>query len=238
MNASFEETHVISFCFDDGYRASCEAIAEIFEARGIAAAFCVLSDPVNAEDALIRAGKIGDFSLWRALAHRGHEVMPHGHHHVHLGNATPEIAKAEIEAALAGFAAGMGEDAPSQIVYHCAYNQLPGALVDWIRPRVAAVRATVTNAGISPLYWGAGSLLFDAAFPLPPHVGDDARARLERFLAGPPAWITLCFHGLDHEGWGPLQRDQLERLLDLAMRNATKVFPPGAVIHQLRSTPK
>lgn len=229
--------HVVSFCFDDGYRASSEAVAALFEKRGVAASFCVLTDPAATADEYIRAGDVGDFALWRTLARRGHEVMPHGDRHIHLGKVALPVAMQEVETALARFADGMGDEAPAEIVWHCAYGALPDALSPWLRTRVRAARATTDNRGCLPLAWPEEAFALDCGFPLPPDVAGDALRRVADLFAGPPEWLVLCFHGLEPEGWGPIAQADLERLLDDVLARGGAVAPPLQVISQLSARP-
>lgn len=229
------EAHLLSLCFDDGYAASCRAIADAFEAAQMRAAFCVLTAPERAADPFIRAGVIGGFDLWAELAGRGHEVAPHGHVHANLAELSPADAVAEIDDCLAAFEDRLPGFRSEQAIYHCAYNRVtPGALAH-LRRRVRAVRATKANAGLNrigqPLSGGA----FDAAFPLPPDVGQDARARIDTWLTSPPSWLVLCFHGVAGEGWGPVPLTTLTALLREVRERGADVLPPGAALDRLEA---
>jgi peptidoglycan/xylan/chitin deacetylase (PgdA/CDA1 family) len=234
MNGS-SEPRFISFCFDDGYEKSCRAIADIFEGEGASASFCVLTDPAGSADDYVRSGRIGDFELWRALAARGHEVMPHGHHHIHLGTASEAEAKAEIEACLRLFCERMQLSGPSDLIYHCAYNHILPSLADWLQPQVRAIRASEANIGTNPVAWNRTRSVFDACFPLPPAIDTDARTRIANFITSTDAWLTLCFHGLDDEGWGPLPADALRAIIREAVGLGATIMPPGMVIRALAS---
>ena len=228
-----EQTSAVSFCFDDGYAASCEAIATLFEERELKANFCVLTDPSHAEDPCIRSGKIGDFGLWRDLAARGHEIMPHGHRHVHLGQVSDQIARDEIASSLDQFLDGMADEAPEAIIYHCAYNHLPYDLRTFMAERFVAVRATKANVGRNRLAWSRDDLVFDAAFPMPPDLEAGAKALISDLIGGPPSWQVLCFHGLEPEGWGPIAPSSLAALLDLCLDQGLRVATPLMCIKRL-----
>lgn len=227
--------HVVSFCFDDGFAASGETIAQLFEERGWRAEFCVVTDPVNSADSYIKAGQVADFAFWREIAARGHRVSPHGDRHIHLGQVPIEEARAEIEAALDRFCAEMGIADADGPTYHCAYGHLPDALEPWLRSRVRAVRTARINSGINPLDWRPDSFAFDAGFPFPPDVAGGANERVTGLLAGPPAWLVLCLHGIDNEGWGPIAREDLARLLDRLAGEEIEVAPPTQAIANWRS---
>lgn len=238
MNALFEPrptSPIISFCFDDGYAASCEAIAKMFEARGLAASFCVVTDPAGSVDPFIKAGRIGDFGLWRDLAARGHEVMPHGNRHIHLGQVDDQAARDEVSMAVELFAEGMGIQTPESLIYHCAYNHLPQSMLAFMAERFIGVRAGQGNIGRNDLAWGAEALVFDAAFPMPPDIGASARHYVCDLIEGSPAWLALCFHGLEPEGWGPIASDNLADLLDLCLSKGIRIAPPLACIGSLSS---
>lgn len=226
------ERHRISFCFDDGYAASVMKTAALFEERGLAASFCVVTDPVGSEDSFIRAGAIGDFALFREMAVRGHEVMPHGHRHINLANVTIAQAQDEVSRCLDIFLAEMPGHCESDLIYHCAFNRLPPALEPWLRARVKAVRATTANIGLNALPGIAPPFVFDACFPLPPDDPAVTSTMLDRFLAAPPAWLVLCFHGLDGEGWGPVSSRDLAAWLDRLIAAGVVILPPGAALQE------
>lgn len=229
------EPHLLSLCFDDGYAASCRAIAGALEEQGLRAAFCVLTAPELAVDPFIRAGVIGDFDLWAELAGRGHEVAPHGHTHANLTELAPADATAEIDDCLAGFAVRLPGFEAERAIYHCAYNRVTPDALAHLRMRVRAVRATTANSGLNRLAYPLEGGAFDAAFPLPPDVGEDARRRVAAWLDAPPSWLVLCFHGLSGEGWGPITLEALERLLRDVQNRGAEILPPGAALDRLEA---
>lgn len=224
------DRHRISFCFDDGYAASVAKTAALFEARGLAASFCVVTDPRGSADSFIRAGTIGDFGLFREMAARGHEVMPHGHRHINLADVDLAAAQDEVSRCLDLFMAKMPDQREDEIIYHCAFNRLPPALAPWLRARVKAVRATTANVGLNSLPDRSPPFVFDACFPLPPTDPAVTRTILDHFLAAPPAWLVLCFHGLDGEGWGPIASDDLAGWLDRLIEADVDLLPPGRAL--------
>ena len=50
----------VSFCFDDGFRATAGKVWSLFAARGLSACFAVLAAPELAQDPLIRASEVAD----------------------------------------------------------------------------------------------------------------------------------------------------------------------------------
>jgi peptidoglycan/xylan/chitin deacetylase (PgdA/CDA1 family) len=235
MNATappLADRHVVSFCFDDGYATSCRTAARIFEERGARAEFCVVTEGKGSADAYIKAGDIADFSLWRELAARGHRISPHGDRHIHLGTVPEAEARAEIETGLRRFCAEMDIIDTGQLTWHCAFNNLPDALVPWLRTRVRAARASTTNKGINPIGWTPADFVFDSCFPLPPDIPTAAHARIDSFLANPPAWIVLCFHGLGEEGWGPVDAGEVALLLDRLITAGVTILPASTVVEK------
>jgi peptidoglycan/xylan/chitin deacetylase (PgdA/CDA1 family) len=93
----------VSFCFDDGFRASADSISRIFASRSVAACFCVLAAPELAEDPFIRGARIADWAYWRDANAAGHEVAPHGYAHEHLGKVSVESAQASEQRTLDAF---------------------------------------------------------------------------------------------------------------------------------------
>lgn len=227
------DVHLVSFCFDDGYSASCDAIASLFESRGLRASFCVLTAPQQSNDSYILGGVIGDFAQWRRLAARGHEVMPHGHVHADLSQLTLTDALCEIDACLAVFSEELPGFTASRAIYHCAYNRFPDRLAPHMANRVRAVRIGSDNSGINALD-RTPALTFEAGFPLPPDTEADARKRIRQWLADPPSWLVLTFHGVDGEGWGPVSLVGLGEMLDDIRRSSgTLIKPPGEVLDLL-----
>jgi peptidoglycan/xylan/chitin deacetylase (PgdA/CDA1 family) len=224
------DRHVVSFCFDDGYAASCRTVARLFEDRGLRAEFCVVTEGKGSADAFIKAGDIADFSLWRDLAARGHRISPHGDRHINLGMVSEDIARAEIDTGLRRFCAEMDIVDTGQLTWHCAFNHLPDTLVPWLRGRVRAARASTTNDGVNPTGWTPADFVFDSCFPLPPDIPAAAHGRLDSFLAAPPAWLVLCFHGLGDEGWGPVEAGEVELLLDQLITAGVTVLPASTII--------
>jgi peptidoglycan/xylan/chitin deacetylase (PgdA/CDA1 family) len=230
--ASPADRHVVSFCFDDGYAQSCRTAAQLFEARGVRAEFCVVTEGKGSADAFIRAGDIADFTLWRDLSARGHRVSPHGDRHIHLGMVPEDEARAEIETGLRRFCAEMGIVDTGQLIWHCAFNNLPETLRPWLRSRVRAARASTSNNGSNPHHWTPADFVFDSCFPLPPDIPGAAHARIDSFLAAPPAWLVLCFHGLGEEGWGPVDAGEVAGLVDRLTAAGATILPASAVIER------
>lgn len=226
---------VVSFCFDDGFRASAEKIRAIFEARGLAATFCALAAPEQAQDPFIRGAEIADWGYWREAVSAGHEVAPHGWAHERLSELPPAEASASLERTLEAFARELpGFEAREQI-FHLAYLAAPDPVVAHLSSRVLGVRRRMGREGLNP---GRGHVRGGDVDCV--SFGDGAdelvTRRLSRF-AGEAGWLVLVLHGLDGEGWGPVRAATLERALDHLLAACVEVRPAGAVLREALEVP-
>lgn len=226
-------THLISFGFDDGFRRSSLATAEIFERHGLRASFNVIATGHHADfvapDAHNHHGSKGDFALWNELIARGHEVMPHGYRHANKGSLPLAEAQDLVERCLAVFAREVPDFTAGRAVFNLPYNASSPALDAWLATRVRAFRVGSAD-GRNPMPRpGLARLVCTCTGP---GNGDDYLDQsLERFLAGPPGWLIYGWHGLDDEGWGPLSAAGLDRALaGLAGRKDVQVVPTGQAL--------
>src|SRR5437867_6544553 len=133
MNPACSRTK-IGIIFDDGFRKSSIATAELFQQFGLRAVFAVLADPANFNVAA------GDFVLWNELQSRGHIIHPHGQTHVKLSEIPPEQAIDSVRQCLDTFQQKLDDFDPKQAVYACTYNIGTPETIEWLLPRVRAVR--------------------------------------------------------------------------------------------------
>ncbi len=204
----------ISFCFDDGFLASTEKVVQLFEARRLQATLCVMAAPLESKDSAHEGGRFGDWGLWRELRARGHDIAPHGWAHERLDRLTREAACASFERMFARFETELPGFRSDGAIFHTPYLALPGTLVDWLRPRTAAIRLAIGNDGVASPREVQRSHLIDCVTFGPHDVADKARARIANFAVSDGEWQVLVLHGIDGEGWGPLDLHQLTGLLE------------------------
>lgn len=226
-------TKAISFCFDDGFRASADKIQRLFAQRSRSACFCALAAPELADDPFIRAAPIADWAYWREAIAAGHEVAPHGYSHEYLGKLSFAAACDSVQRTLDTFQQELpGFDARHSL-YHLAYLSAPAEVVQWIGARTLGARMALGAAGCNDLAaWTPGKPIDCTTFA-PPDAAASARQRIERFIQEEDGWLVLVFHGLDGEGWGTVSSDALARMLDDVERAGVMVSPPNRVLLRL-----
>lgn len=229
-------TKSISFCFDDGFRASADKIQRIFSQRGLSACFCVLSAPELAEDPFIRAAPIADWAYWREAIAAGHEVAPHGYAHEYFGKLSVEAACDSVQRCLDSFQQELPGFDARRSVYHLAYLSAPVPVVQWIGERTLGARMAMSTTGLNNLAtWSPGKPIDCTTFA-PPDADAVARQRIERFIQEDDGWLVMVFHGLDGEGWGTLSSDALARMLDDMERAGIVVETPNRILQRHLST--
>ncbi len=225
----------VSFCFDDGFRASADSIARIFSNRGVAACFCVLAAPELAEDPFIRGARIADWAYWRETVAAGHEVAPHGYAHEHLGKISVEDAQASVQRTLDAFTRELPGFDPRQTLYHLAYLAAPAPIVQWIGEHTLGARMALGNAGRNDgAAWSRGKPVDCMTFG-PPNAELRAHERLARFMGEEDGWLVLVLHGLDGEGWGTVASAALEQMLDEVLSAGVAVTTPNRFLLSLES---
>lgn len=220
----------VSFCFDDGFRASATTVRKIFGARGLAATFCVLAAPELTEDAFIRAAPLGDWDFWRETRAEGHEVEPHGFAHEHLGRMPFEQACDSVQRTLDVLTRELPGFDARQSIYHVAYVRAPENVVRWIGARSLGVRVVTGGFGVQALNTLTRGGPVDCMTWGPDKSDEPARAHIERFIESRADWLVLVFHGLDGEGWGTVSAHALEGMLDRLLAAGVAVEPANRVL--------
>ena len=224
-------SRVVSFCFDDGFRASAEKIRAIFEARRVGATFCALAAPELAQDPFICGAAIADWGYWRDAVSAGHEVAPHGWAHERLSELPPAEARHSIERTLDAFRQEMpGFEARDQI-FHLAYLTAPDLVVGHLAAQVLGVRRRVGRDGLNSRDGQVRGGDVDC-ITFGDGADDLVTQRLARFVANELGWLVLVLHGLDGEGWGPVRAATLERALDDLLAASVEVRPAGEVMRE------
>ncbi|WP_077034372.1 polysaccharide deacetylase family protein [Pelomonas sp. KK5] len=222
----------VSFCFDDGFRRSAETVCQVFEQRGLKACFAILADPGHALDPFVRGADLGDWAFWRQVMAAGHELGSHGLMHERYDELGIEAARASVLRALAAMEARLPGFRRRDAVFHVPYLSAPDELVRWLgEDQSLAVRLGPAAAGFNR--WSElrrGAVINCVCFG-PEGVGESLAARLQQFSQqAEDGWLVLVLHGVDGEGWGPVTRAQLERLLDDALAAGITVATPNATL--------
>lgn len=230
--------HIVSFSFDDGFEQSSIKTADIFERAGLRACFNVLASPETFASTFKAAAtpiKFGDFDLWNDLKSRGHEVMPHGYRHANKASLPFEEAKALIERCLGVFDERLNGFDRKRAVFNFPYNAITPELIAWLPTVVRASRGGGVDYGINPLPTRETTHIRTTGFG-PADCGDHAEQCIDELLRRENGWLVYNSHGLDGEGWGPMQSDRLARILDrLKAIPTVRVWSVGETFERLAS---
>lgn len=231
-----EKRHIVTLSFDDGFKKSSIATAEIYEKHGLSACINVVA---SAHMKSFRPPDYhnvprGDFGLWNELQARGHEIMPHSYKHANLRQAPFEEAKDLILRCLDVFSKELKNFNPKQAVYNFAYNASTPEFETWLPTQVRAFR---TGGGaINPLPHKDQVKLTCTSFG-PGNCEHAIDREIDRMLARESGWLIFNTHGLDGEGWGPIRASYLERLLERLLALPTvDVLPAGEALKKVTAT--
>jgi peptidoglycan/xylan/chitin deacetylase (PgdA/CDA1 family) len=204
MNRACSRTK-IGIIFDDGFRKSSIATAELFESFGLRAVFAVIADHASFHAAA------GEFALWNELQSRGHIIHPHGQTHVKLSDIPPQQAIGSVRQCLDTFQQKLNGFDPKQAVYATTYNIGTPETIEWLLPRVRGVRIGgdpfLSADMLASRVWT--STAFGPGDPAQHFIQHLDEARQRR-----PAALLYCLHGLDGELWGAIARDSLRQILE------------------------
>lgn len=197
-------TRLLTFSFDDGFRASTLKTAELFERFGLRAEFNIVA--TFGDD---KPDVHGGWALWNDLVARGHSVQPHGYNHTDKSQVGFVEARDLILRCLDLFATNLHGFSPARSIFSFPYNAATPELERWLPTTVRAYRTA--GETINPLPKADTVRLTTGGW-------QDAEEWLDRYvddlLARDHGWLIYCAHGLDGEGWGPLRSEYLERLLE------------------------
>jgi peptidoglycan/xylan/chitin deacetylase (PgdA/CDA1 family) len=221
--------HIVTLSFDDGFERSSIRTAEIFERHGLVAELNVLAagDRLEPDHEWHRGWPKGDFALWNELQARGHYVMPHGYRHANKAELPLAEAKRLIETCLDVFRAELAAFEASEASFAFPYNRSTPELEAWLAGRVRAFRTG--GDPVMPLPRPGQQRVTCVGFG-PERCDDHLSRTIESFLAREPGWLCYNVHGLDDEGWGPLESDTLDRLLGDLVARDVRVLPITAAL--------
>jgi peptidoglycan/xylan/chitin deacetylase (PgdA/CDA1 family) len=205
MSPSRPQRTRVGVIFDDGFAKSTLATAAIFEQYKMPAVLAVLADGSSFVPGC------GDWAMWNDLQRRGHIIQPHGQTHAKLSDLPPAQAVDLVRRCLDSFSQHLDGFDPKRALYACTYNTPTRETVEWLLPRVRAVRIggdpLLSDADLKSRVWRSQT---DG-----PHDPYETCARyLDQAARKRPAALFLCLHGLDGEYWGATSSDNLRRLLD------------------------
>jgi peptidoglycan/xylan/chitin deacetylase (PgdA/CDA1 family) len=222
--------HIVTLSFDDGFRKSTVKTAGVFEKFNLPACFNFIAgaDTADFNPVEYLDGDLGDFGLWRELAARGHEVMPHGWVHENLKKMVVEEAKTTVLKCLDRFEKELPDFRRETAVFNFPYNASSSELEAWL-PTVVRAYRTIGDP-INPLPSADTVRLTCTSFG-PENAEDDVDRCVAELLKRPSGWLIYNTHGLDGEGWGPISSGYLERLLARLLNIETvRILPAGRAL--------
>ncbi len=239
-----EKTHILTLSFDDGFKKSFYRIAEIHEKYGLNACLNIIATghfpSFNTDPKWMPQKILGNFDDWNILKNRGHEIMPHTWEHLNLTKIPIEQAKANIDKCLDYFEKHLEGYKSSEAVYNFAYNASTSELEDYALRRVQAVRTggwlvlkntkvnliPISNDPVRLGCWGYG----------PDFCDNYVENEVNEFLSGSGGWLILNLHGLNDEGWGPVNVNYLDNLLNRLMKiDYLDILPTGEVLKKSKN---
>ena len=228
-------THLITLSFDDGFKQSFLDAAKIHEQFGLSGCFNVIASAHLPEfeppDDYIRKDLMGDFDTWNELRARGHEVMVHSWAHNNLGRMPLEEAKVLVDKALAYFEAHLDGFKRSDAIFNFPFNSSTPELEAYVLSQVRALRTGGTWSA-NPFPTKGTRTLSCIIYPRPGNGDAWVEENVNAFLDNPDGgWLIVNTHGMGQEGWGPISKRYLEKLLGrlveqehVAVMNVTQVL--------------
>lgn len=212
-------SHLISFTFDDGFRATAETVAKVYEERGLRASFSVLAAPDGNLARLYRpTDQIGDFGFWREMIARGHEITIHGFQHLLLTELSPEAYYTQLMLAALAFEEYLGLKR-SETVFNYPFGQSNPDTEEMALTIFGALRTG--HQALNPVPTSLTRRITMESFG-PDHVEEMMEISLGRGLAEKAGWLNYGLHVVDEPGWGAISGQwlaaTLDRLLSLDIR--------------------
>jgi len=233
IQPKLEKPHILSICWDDGFKESTIKTAKIFEHHNLPGNFNVVAsghfESFTIPDEYQVTPK-GDFRLWNDLQKRGHEIHPHSYKHANLRNLPLEEAQHLITICLDYFEQHLDGFDRKATTFHFPYNASSSELEEWLLTQVHALRTGGGGIGLNPMPHKKQRKLYCTAYG-PGSTEQHLEAEIEKLLAQPSGWLIYNTHGLDGEGWGPMRSEFLDKLLGrLKKIESLAILPPGQVL--------
>jgi peptidoglycan/xylan/chitin deacetylase (PgdA/CDA1 family) len=225
-----KKRHIVTLSFDDGFKKSSIRTAEIYEKHKLSACINVVASAHRKDFRPPDYPNVprADFGLWDDLKARGHEIMPHGYKHANKQSLPFAEAKDLILRCLDVFDRELKGFDRKEAIFNFPYNASTPELEKWLPTQVRAFR-TGGGAINSVPHKGQTKLTCTSFGP-----GNCEKAidrEIERLLAKDSGWLIFNTHGLDDEGWGPIQATYLERLLERFLAIETvEILPAGTAL--------
>lgn len=198
----------LTISWDDGFRRSCEKIAAIYERFGLRAEFNIVASRARSGGGdRVHA----DFGFWNELQARGHSIQPHGFDHSNKSKIPFGESKDLILRCLDVFSESLRGFSAERAIFAFPYNAATAELEAWLPTAVRAWRVSGPGPALNACPTASTRRIQT--------VGLEASAEgLERYVgelreAG-SGWLVYTAHGLDGEGWGPMESAFLERFLE------------------------
>ncbi len=226
-------THIITLSFDDGFRDSSIRTADIFEKHGLKACLNVLASQESNERFRYDI-PTGDFDLWNDIQASGHEIMPHGWNHTNKTEVSFSEAQELFGKCFETFERELDGYKTENAIFNFPYNASNAEIEEWLAPQVRAYR---TGGG----FWNSlpnkdTKRLTCSGFG-PDCIDEHLIGTIDDFLNQDTyPWMIYNTHGLDNEGWGPVQADTLDTLLErLCSTEGVEVLTPSQVFDRYQS---
>ncbi len=225
-----EKRHILSLTFDDGFRQSSIDLAMVSEEFGFRAGINIIPaacEPGFQPPSRFHNTPYGDWGLWRELAARGHEIMPHGWDHTDLSRLGLREAARNVEQCLESFRDNLPGFQADQAVFSLPYNASNPGIEDYLALKVRAFRVGGDGFNQWPSRW----LVRLSSAGAQGDCSGGLSAAVDRLLAAERGWLIYVLHGVDGVGWNWVGADFLRRLYDRFHRTASaEVLAPAAAL--------
>lgn len=237
-----DQTHVITFSFDDGFKQSFYRAAEIHEAYGMSACFNVIASghlpSFKGVDAYILPKLLGDFNDWNTLKSRGHEVMPHTWEHLNVTKISYDHAVENIDRCLEYFEENLDGYKNEEAVFNYAFGASTPEIEAYTLQKVLGARTGgwlfMEDEKAHELPKKKEPMKLGCWTTGPGNIDDYLEKEINEFLESSGGWLIFNLHGFDDEGWGPVSTTYFDQLLKrLSEINHVAVKPAGKVLQDI-----
>lgn len=232
---AIRKKHFITLSFDDGFKKSSIQTAEIFEKHGLSACINVIATahlPGFKLPNEFHKWPVGDFSLWNELRDRGHEIMMHGYKHANKKELPFAESKDLILRCIDVFSKELKGFDPKEAIFNFPHNASTPELEEWLPTQVKAFRTGGPPINQTP---HKDQAKLTCTSHGPDNIDEHLTGEIEKLLALPSGWLIYNTHGLDDEGWGPLNSTVLDKLLTrLTAIKTVEIIPAGKALSRFK----